>query len=139
MPLYVRVIDGEVTDVWDTTPPAEVGVDGWRNAVEIKPALTITRERHGEHYFNLDVDPVEICWPVVTFSIDERKELLRQYFLHQFERSVQTELTNERFKNIQFDMDLIATKKQEWRDALDIILSANTHEELDVLIDRMEL
>jgi hypothetical protein len=38
MSLFVQAVNGEVTQVWDTQPPA--GEAGWKSAVEVKPAIT---------------------------------------------------------------------------------------------------
>ena len=39
--LYVRVVDGEVKDCWDTVPAEGVGNNGWMNAVEFVQKLLL--------------------------------------------------------------------------------------------------
>ena len=37
MAFYIKVVNGNVTQVWDTPPPA--GEEGWREAIEVKPPI----------------------------------------------------------------------------------------------------
>ena len=60
MSLYVRVIDGEVIQVWDTPPPERE--TGWRAAVEVRPEITDGREAYDGHTFDLTSDPVDCLW-----------------------------------------------------------------------------
>jgi len=65
MALFVRIQNNLVTDCWDTAPPA--GQDGWKSAVEVRPAITAHRQGYTAHTFNLATDPVQIVY--VTYDI----------------------------------------------------------------------
>ena len=41
---YVQVVGNEIKQVWDTPPSEGVGNNGWRNAVEVRPAITAHRQ-----------------------------------------------------------------------------------------------
>jgi hypothetical protein len=70
---YIQVINGEVAQVWDTPPPGGVGNNGWRNAVEIRPAITQYRQGYTSHRIDLNTDPVQIIWDTFDITVDERK------------------------------------------------------------------
>ena len=65
--LFVKIVNNEVTQVWDTQPPA--GESGWKSAIEVRPVLT-SRQQYTEHSFDLTKDPVEIVWGVREISVD---------------------------------------------------------------------
>ena len=46
MSLYVRIENGEVKDCWDTPPD---GRAGWKDAIEVKPAI----ENEGKNMIDL--------------------------------------------------------------------------------------
>ena len=69
---WIRAADGiNVTDCWDTPPPA--GQDGWREAIEVRPAKTKPdwEQGYGSHFFDLTKTPAEIVWPLVDFPPEE--------------------------------------------------------------------
>jgi hypothetical protein len=70
---YVQVVNGEVKQVWDTTPPDGVGNNGWRNAIEVRPEIISHRQGYTPHRFDLNVDPVQIIWDTFEVTVDERK------------------------------------------------------------------
>lgn len=71
MPLWVKVSGDAVIQCWDTPPPA--GEEGWRDAVEVRPALVLNREVYGQHYFDVTKTPVEIVWPAHPWTVEDRK------------------------------------------------------------------
>ena len=71
MPMWVKVSNDVVVQCWDTPPLA--GDEGWRDAIEVRPAVTAYREVYGQHYFDLTKTPVEIVWPVEAVSVEDRK------------------------------------------------------------------
>ena len=77
MPLWVKVSNDVVVQCWDTPPPA--GDEGWREAIEVRPAVTAYREVYGQHYFDLTKTPVEIVWPIEVISIESRKADMLAY------------------------------------------------------------
>ena len=40
--LYVQVVNGEMAQCWDTTPPADEA--GWKEAIEVKPEIVANRQ-----------------------------------------------------------------------------------------------
>jgi len=64
--LYVQVVNGEMAQCWDTTPPE--GEAGWKKAVEVKPEIVANRQGYTAHKFDVSVDPVTISYG--TFNID---------------------------------------------------------------------
>ena len=74
---YVQIVDGEVKQVWDTTPPDGVGNNGWRNAVEVRPDIILHRQGYTAHRFDLNSDPVQIIWGTFEISVDERKDSMK--------------------------------------------------------------
>jgi hypothetical protein len=109
MTFWIRAVDGKtVTDVWDTTPPA--GQDGWREAVEVKPALIPHKQHHGAHYFDLTKTPAQIIWPIVDYTPEEQA-------------TIQTQLLKQANKVVQDQLDAIDVKKV--RAITDALLSGN--------------
>lgn len=87
MAFFIRAVDGKtVTDVWDTLPPA--GQDGWREAIEVKPAKTKPdyEQYYGQHYFDLTKTPAGIVWPLMDFSPEECAEHKANYEAQQLAR-----------------------------------------------------
>ena len=52
-------------ECWDTPPPDNAG---WREAIEVRPAKNDIEQYYGHHYIDLTKTPVEIVWPVESFS-----------------------------------------------------------------------
>ena len=71
MTIWVKVSNDTVVQCWDTPPPA--GEEGWREAIEVRVPVTAYREFYGQHYFDLTKTPVEIVWPVIQISVEDRK------------------------------------------------------------------
>ena len=72
---WIRVKNGEVTDVWDTTPDYQ-NQAGWREAVEVFPDVTPNREIITTHSFDLNANPAQIVWAKREVTMDERKGAL---------------------------------------------------------------
>ena len=77
MPMWVKVSGDAVVQCWDTPPPA--GDESWREAIEVRPAVTAYHEVYGQHYFDLTKTPVEIVWPVEAVSVEDRKTDMLAY------------------------------------------------------------
>ena len=73
MALYVRIVNNEVKDVWDTPPEEGVGNGGWKNAVEVRPTIVPNRQGYTAHTFDLTTDPVQIVYGVYEITVEERK------------------------------------------------------------------
>jgi hypothetical protein len=73
MALYVQVIDGSVKHCWDNLAGETVGVNGWKNAVEVRPEIDSKRQRYTPHTFDITKDPVEIVYGIEEIAVAERK------------------------------------------------------------------
>ena len=92
MSLFVKVVDNEVTQVWDTQPPE--GEAGWKSAVEVRPDITDGKQIYTAHTFDLTADPVEIVYGVEDLTVEQRKSNLISKAKTQYREIVfeQTEL-----------------------------------------------
>jgi hypothetical protein len=133
---FVRVVDGEVKDVWDTPPAEGVGHNGWRNAVEIHPTLTPNRQRYDSHRFDLNTDPVQIIWDTCDITVEERKGLMKNKFKQEFRQVIdqQTNLQLSDNPNEQLDVSAIETARQTMLTNEAAVDAATTHDELDTLL-----
>ena len=71
MSLYVQIVNGQVAQCIDSTPPSPVGTDGWKNAVEVRPTIVPNRQGYTAHTFDLTTDPVQIVYGVFDISVME--------------------------------------------------------------------
>ena len=127
MSLYVRIEDGVVKDVWDTAPDSR---PGWKNAIEVRPAITLHRQYHTGHTFDLTKDPVEIVYGVVDITVDDRKEHMKQQAGMAFNMLFRKQAENPETYDpvaLQAAKDAIAPKQA----AID---ACTTHDELDALL-----
>jgi len=133
---FVRVVDGEIKDVWDTAPVEGVGNNGWRNAVEIRPAITPNRQRYTSHSFDLNSDPVQIVWGIDDITVEERKGSMKNKFKQEFRQVVdqQTNLQLSDNPDEQLDVSAIEAARQTMLSKLAAIDAATTHEALDALL-----
>ena len=127
---YVRVVDGEVKDVWDTPPSEGVGNNGWRNAVEVRPDIVQHRQAYTAHRFDLNVDPVQIIWGVYDISIDDRKRGMKANVSSVFRMNVNQQLLTPETA----DPALIDSLRQAMLTKHAAIDAATTHDELDALM-----
>ena len=127
MSLYVRIENGEVKDCWDTPPD---GREGWKNATEVKPAITPHRQYYTAHTFDLTKDPVEIVYGVADVTVAERKESMKQQAQMVFNRLFREQAENPSTFDpvaLQAAKDAVAPKQA----AID---ACTTHDELDALL-----
>lgn len=126
---FVRVVNGEVKDVWDTAPAEGVGNNGWRNAVEVRPSIQAGRQGYTAHRFDLNTDPVQIIWDTFEISVDERKAGMKANAGFEFQQVV-----NEQARNPEtFDAAAIETARQAMVTKQAAIEAATTHDALDAL------
>ena len=130
MALYVKVVDNEVTQVWDTQPPE--GEAGWKSAVEVRPDITDGKQIYTAHTFDLTADPVEIVYGVEDLTIAQRKEgLISQA------KSAYQQVANEQTQLEVADASGDAAAVSDAKDAKDQNIAAinacSTHADLDGL------
>ena len=127
MSLYVRIVDGQVTDCWDTPPPE--GQEGWKDAVEVKPTIITSRQGYTGHTFDITKDPVEIVYGTFDITVDDRKKQMKQQaqmtFNMLFRQQAQDPSTYDPAA-LQVAKDAVAPKQQ----AID---ACTTHDELDAI------
>jgi len=133
---FVRVVDGQVKDVWDTPPAEGVGNNGWRNAVEVRPAITPHRQGYTAHRFDLNTDPVQIIWDTYEIPVEDRKNGMKANAGFEFQQVVmqQTRLQLSPNPNEQFDPSAVETARQAMLAKQAAIDAATSHDELDALL-----
>ena len=130
MALYVQIVNNEVKQCWDTVPPAGVGNDGWKNAVEVRPAITAHRQGYTAHRFDLNTDPVQIIWDTYEISVDDRKGGMKQNANSGFQQEMQKQMNNPSTYDpvkLQAANDAVAPK-------IAAIEAATSHDDLDALL-----
>jgi len=127
MSLYVRVENDEVKDCWDTPPD---GREGWKSAIEVRPAITPHRQYYTGHTFDLTKDPVEIVYRVADVTVADRKESMKQRAAMAFNMLFRQQAENPSTYDpvaLQAAKDSVAPKQA----AID---ACTTHDELDALM-----
>lgn len=128
MALFVRIQNNAVTDCWDTPPPA--GQDGWKSAVEVRPAITAHRQGYTAHTFDLSTDPVQIVYGTYDISVDDRKNGMKANAGFAFQMVVNQQALNPET----YDAAAIETARQAMVAKQAAIEAATTHDQLDVLL-----
>ena len=133
MSLFAKVVNNEVTQVWDTQPPA--GESGWKSAVEVKPDITANRQSYDGHTFDVSVDPVQIVYAVKDITVDDRKGSLISQAQATYRTVVQAEMNKEidEFPSTQYDAAAVAAAQDTYEARVTAINACTTHEELDAL------
>ena len=131
---WIRVKNGEVTDVWDTTPDY-ANQAGWREAVEVFPDVTPNREIITTHSFDLTAEPAQIVWAKRSVTIDERKGALSGQAKQKFAQVTQEQTRRQLNDNADetYDAAAVDAAKAEMEAKLTAVGAASTHEELDAL------
>ena len=127
MSLNVRIENGEVKDVWDTPIDSR---EGWKSAIEVKPAITPHRQYYTGHTFDLTKDSVEIVYGVADVTVESRKEQMKQQAQMTFNMLFRQQANNPSTYDpvaLQVAKDAVAPKQA----AID---ACTTHDELDALI-----
>jgi uncharacterized ubiquitin-like protein YukD len=128
--MYVQIINGEVKNVWDSTPPEDE--DNWHDAVEVFPEITADRQYYGGHTFDLDVDPVQIIYAVVNLSVADRKINMGMMAKNIYGQIAMTNMHAE-VSNDSGDAAAVKTAKDIKDAAITAINNCTTHDELDAL------
>ena len=128
MSLYVRIVGDWVEDCWDTLPPE--GQEGWKNAIEVRPAIIPHRQGYTAHTFDITKDPVEIVYGTFDISVDDRKTSMKQNAGFAFNTLLQRMANNPDTYDaaaLQIAKDSVAPRHA----AID---ACATHDELDALM-----
>lgn len=130
--LYVQVVNGEVKQCWDTVPPEGVGNNGWKNAIEVRPAIIPNRQGYTAHTFDLTKDPVEIVWGTFDITVDERKSGMKSNAGFEFQRIAQ-EQAQAAVNGGVYDAAAVAAAQAAMTAKQAAIDACTTHDELDAL------
>ena len=128
MALYVRIQNNLVTDCWDTPPPA--GQDGWKSAVEVRPAITAHRQGYTAHTFNLSTDPVQIVYGTYDIPVEDRKAGMKANASFSFQQVVQEQMRDP----AKYDPAAVAAAQAAIAPKVAAIEAATTHDQLDALL-----
>jgi hypothetical protein len=126
---YVQVLNGEVKQVWDTPPSEGVGNNGWRNAVEVRPAVQAGRQGYTAHRFDLNANPVQIIWDTYEISVDDRKGGMKSNAGFEFQQVVNQQARNP----ATYDAAAIETARQAMVAKQAAIDACTTHDQLDAI------
>ena len=130
MSLFVKVENEEVTQVWDTQPPA--GEAGWKSAVEVRPSITDGKQIYTGHTFDLSADPVQIVYGVQDLTIAQRKEQLIGQAKGDYQQ-VANEQTQLETDDGSGDAALVSDAKDAKDQNIAAINACSTHAHLDAL------
>ena len=130
MSLFVKVENEEVTQVWDTQPPA--GESGWQSAVEVRPSITDGKQIYTGHTFDLSADPVQIVYGVQDLTIAQRKEGLIGQAKSAYQQ-VANEQTQLETNDGSGDAALVSDAKDAKDQNIAAINACSTHADLDGL------
>jgi hypothetical protein len=129
MSLYVRVVNNQVVDCWDTPPAEGVGNNGWMNAVENRPSIVANRQGYTAHTFDLTTDPVGINYGTFNIAVADRAAGMTananfavSQMLHQMARDPST-----------FDATKVAAEQASAAAQISAIAAATTHNQLDAI------
>jgi hypothetical protein len=140
MALYVKVVNGQMAQCIDTTPPVPVGQDGWKNAVEIKPTPIPYQQGLNGPVYDCSKDPVEIVWTLFAFTIEEQKGGKYSQAAQQFDAVVAGQVALETNSNPDdhYDPAIVAAAQVRYEDICAQIAVATTQEQLDIIQQELD-
>ena len=130
MALFVKVVDDEVTQVWNTPPPE--GEYGWKSAIEVRPEITDGKQIYTAHTFDLTADPVQIVYGVENLTVAQRKEGLIGQAKSTYQQ-VANEQTQLEADDASGDAAAVSTAKDAKDASIAAINGCTTHAHLDAL------
>ena len=130
MALYVQVIDNEVKQCWDSLPPDGVGNNGWRNAIEVRPAIKACHQGYTAHTFNLETDPVQIVYGTYNIDVADRKNGMKANASFGFQQEMQKQMNDP----TAYDPAKLQAAKDAVAPKIAAIEAATTHDALDALM-----
>ena len=128
--LFVKIVNDEVAQVWDTPPPA--GENGWKSAIEVRPDMDHTRFCYTQHTFDLTKDPVEIVWGTREITVDERKGSMKGTARAEYEKIAREELRKD-VEGGYSDPAVVLAASNDYKAKAAQIDAATTHDELDAI------
>ena len=131
--LFVKIVNNEVTQCWDTQPPA--GESGWKSAIEVRPPIVEGRQFYTNPTFDITKDPVEIVYGVEEISVEGRKDSMKNTAKAEFQRVVQeeTKKQTDEYPETQYNAETVDAARVAFEAKIDAISAATTHDQLDAL------
>jgi hypothetical protein len=126
--LHVRIQNNEVVQCWDTLPPANE--DGWKDAIEVRPAIIANRQGYTAHVFDITKTPVEIVYGTFDITVDERKSGMISNASFAFQQVLQEQARDP----LKYDPAAVAVAQAAVAPRVVAIETATTHDELDALM-----
>ena len=126
---FVQILNGEVKQVWDTAPSEGVGNNGWKNAVEVRPAITAGRQGYTAHRYDLNTNPVQIIWDTYDISVADRKSGMSSNAGFEFQQVVNQQARNP----ATYYAAAIETARQSMITKQAAIYACTTHDQLDAI------
>jgi hypothetical protein len=130
MALYVQVIENQVKQCWDSLPPDGVGNNGWKNAIEVRPAIKDHRQGYTAHTFNLATDPVQIVYGTYEIEIADRKNQMKANASYGFQQEMQKQMNDPST----YDPAKLQAAKDAVAPKIAAIEAATSHDDLDALM-----
>lgn len=128
MALFVQVIDGEVKQVWDSTPPA--GEAGWVDAVEVRAPVQSGRQGYLAHRYDLTATPVQIIWDTYDISAEDRKADMSANAGFVFQQVLQEQARDP----ASYSAEQVEAARAVMVAKQAAVAAATTHDELDALV-----
>ena len=116
--------------MWDTPPAEGVGNNGWKNAVEVRPAITAHRQGYTAHRFDLATDPVQIIWDTYNITVADRKAGM----IANANMGFQMEMQRQAMNPANYDPVALAAAQAAIAPKVAAINAATTHDDLDALL-----
>lgn len=126
---FVQILNNEVKQVWDTVPSEGVGNNGWKNAVEVRPAILAGRQGYTAHRFDLNTNPVQIIWDTYEISVADRKGSMNSNAGFEFQQVVNQQARNP----ATYDASAIETARLAMVAKQEAIDACTTHDQLDAV------
>lgn len=128
--LNIKIVNGEVKEVWDTPPPE--GEKGWTTAIEVHPPIVSGRQYYTGHTFDITKDPVEIVYGVEDITVEGRKEHLKNLAKNEYQQIVNAELQKD-FDGKETDITVVQAASAAYKAKAAQVDACSTHDELDAL------
>ena len=132
---YIRVVNNEVVEVWDTPGPA--GQDGWSDAVEVTPDLVENREIIGSYTIDITKTPMEIVWSKTELTVEDRKNQLiseASFPVFMLKSQLESAKINQEADKIAELTTQIEAANVVKDERVSVINAAVTHEDVDALL-----
>ena len=134
---WIRVVDGNVVQVWDYKPSQEIldTQDGWREAIQITPDTDPMREYINGYDIDITVTPAEIRWHIAYLTVDDRKGML----ISEADSKYQAVITQEMYKETDpdpdshMDMAVVQAANTAYTERVAQVNACTTQEELDAI------